>query len=95
MQTVGLGLLRHGGFFYIAFAGLLSIAGVWACKRFKSLRDAYTRKKRELLSKSGQEAKRVKKWRYFDMMTFLDPYCKYQRCVYICIPVYFIVFLIA
>ncbi|ESO82053.1 hypothetical protein LOTGIDRAFT_170327 [Lottia gigantea] len=38
----------------------------WACKRFKYLMD------------TGQEAQRIRKWQYFEMMSFLDPFSKYQ-----------------
>ena len=53
IQTVD--LLRQGGFFYIELSRLLSIAGVWACRCFKSLKDAHTRKKKNYCQSLGKK----------------------------------------
>lgn len=63
--------------------------GTWASRRFRTIRDNYTRRKRKLLMQSEEEGppdslaleaeiSGSKKWPYFDMLSFLDPFSKYQ-----------------
>ncbi|KAL8567135.1 hypothetical protein ACOMHN_033037 [Nucella lapillus] len=49
-------------------------------KEWSGKRDAYVKKRKEYRTKeSGQKAKIVKTWQFFDMMTFLDPFLGTRR----------------
>ena len=52
----------------------MNLAGEVAKKRFKTLRDSYVRRRRESKTKSGQAAKKAKKWKFDGLLEFLEPH---------------------
>lgn len=52
---------------------------VWT--RWRTLRDTYVKKKRDIVSskKSGSETKTKKNWKYMEILQFLDPYVQEAR----------------
>lgn len=50
--------------------------GPYAQKRFKSLREKYSREKRrqQLVARSGSAASSAGKWVYYDSLQFFDPF---------------------
>ena len=49
-------------------------------KRWRTLRDTYVRKRREVKTKkSGSGTSDTKKWKFMDVMQFLDEFTEEQR----------------
>ena len=49
-------------------------------KYWRNLRDSYVRKRRETRERpSGAAADRAKKWKFFELMSFLDKFMKENR----------------
>ena len=62
----------HPFFFLLLLQWFISV-DLWK-KKWRTQRDTYVRKKRDLRHKSGQAAIRIKKWRFMEVLSFLDPY---------------------
>ncbi len=43
-------------------------------KKWKYLRDTYSRKKKQIKGKSGKKGRKVNKWEYFELLKFLEPF---------------------
>lgn len=54
----------------------LNISGAECKVKWKGLRDAYVKKRKLLKTASSQAVRRVKKWKHFQSMSFLDAYIR-------------------
>lgn len=57
----------------------LSVAEDWK-KKWRNVRDLYVKKKREIkATKSGQAAQKAKKWKFLEIMSFMDRYSEENK----------------
>ena len=59
---------------FIAFFVLFLIVGKTVSRKWKDVKDSYRKYRKKLSTKSGQEAKSVKEYKYAKQLEFLIPH---------------------